>query len=367
MPTEHGELLDGIEIFRAGAHTASDGSTRAWTEDDLEKIASSYDPAFHEAPVVVGHPENDKPAFGWVKALKRSGDRLLATLDLVPEFVETVRAGLFKKRSASIYQNLDGKGPYLRHVGFLGAVPPAVKALADINLSDCGEFIAYQFSQQEEGHMSWKDKVKTLFTQAVDEIPEGGQTIQVVQPEGAKPKQFSEEEVTAREKAAAETAAKKAKEEAAAEFAEKQKMAEAGQKAALHKAEVKTKIEAMVNSKDGKVIPAMVKAGLIEFAQSLPFADDQTVEFSEGDKKIKKTPCDWFLDTFLPALPKQVECGEIATRETDPGKGDAAAKLEQLTRKKMEAEKLLSYSDAFMAVQIENPGLAKEYQESIGH
>lgn len=74
---------------------------------------------------------DNKPAYGWVKSLKASGGTLPASMELAPEFVEAVKQGLFKKRSASIYPDMDGKGSYLRHVAFLVAVPPAVKALAE--------------------------------------------------------------------------------------------------------------------------------------------------------------------------------------------------------------------------------------------
>ena len=49
---------------------------------------------------------------------------------VVPEFTEALKNGLYKKRSISL--DKDGK---LRHVGFLGAAAPAVKGLADIQFN----------------------------------------------------------------------------------------------------------------------------------------------------------------------------------------------------------------------------------------
>ncbi len=116
-----------VAVFRAGTWTDSAGRTRTWTEQDLERIAASYDPSRHEAPVVVGHPRDNAPAYGWVEALERRGDMLWAKLkDLTSEFVEWLQKRLYKKRSISLYP--DGS---LRHVGFLGAAPPAVKGLPD--------------------------------------------------------------------------------------------------------------------------------------------------------------------------------------------------------------------------------------------
>jgi hypothetical protein len=126
-----------ISIFRAGTHNAKSGQTVTFSNDQIDQLINNYDPGFHEAPATIGHPADNKPAYGWVESLKRFGDTLYAKFkDLAPSFVEAVKQGLFKKRSVSIYPDLDGKGPYLRHVAFLGAAPPAVKGLADISLSE---------------------------------------------------------------------------------------------------------------------------------------------------------------------------------------------------------------------------------------
>ncbi len=118
-----------FEIFRTGLHTDSKGQQKDWTEEDLNRIAAKYnEQKEHEAPLVIGHPEINHPAYGWVENLKVEGGKLLAkAAQIVPEFAEAIKTGLFKKRSISLYPDL-----LLRHVGFLGAVPPAVKGLKDI-------------------------------------------------------------------------------------------------------------------------------------------------------------------------------------------------------------------------------------------
>lgn len=131
-----------IEIFRAGRQTDSQGNTREWTESDLDSIVAAYDPAKHEAPVVVGHPKENSPAFGWVEALKREGKVLYAKFkDVLPDFTELAKQGTYKKRSMSLYPDLT-----LRHVGFLGGMPPAVKGLADIAFRDKGAAITLEFA-----------------------------------------------------------------------------------------------------------------------------------------------------------------------------------------------------------------------------
>lgn len=119
-------------IFKTGKHTDSSGIEKQWTEKDLDKIVETYDPKKHEAPIVIGHPKSNAPAFGWIEKLKRVGDTLYALpKQLANEFVEMVNKGLFKKRSISLYP--DGS---LRHIGFLGAQPPAVKGLPDVEFKD---------------------------------------------------------------------------------------------------------------------------------------------------------------------------------------------------------------------------------------
>lgn len=366
--TDFGQVIQDVELIRTGMHTASDGKAHGITGDDLDRIAASYNPAYHEAPVVIGHPTENGPAWGWVKSLKRFGDRLVATLDLVPEFAEVIRQGLFKKRSASIYPDLDGKGPYLRHVGFLGAIPPAVKALQDINLSDGPDHsITFDFEEKEQT-MSWKDKVKSLFTQAVDEIPEGASHSGGPAPAHVVttfPVSYSESDLQARIKSAADAAAEKARKEerdkATAEFAEASKKAEAETARREHRTKVKARIDALVTS--GKVLPAWIKSGLVEFAQALP-SGDAVIEFGEAGATAKKTPVDWLIE-FLEGLPKSVDLSEIARRDNDTGKGGAAEKLGKLVRAKMDADKNMGYSIAFAEVQRENPDLAQEYAETV--
>lgn len=121
-----------VEVFRAGEQTDSSGRTKSWTTSDLEKIVNNYNAKKHEAPVVIGHPKDNAPAFGWVAGLKTDGDKLFAKFkQLIPEFIDAVKNGLYKKRSISLYPDLS-----LRHIGFLGAVPPAVKGLADIKFCE---------------------------------------------------------------------------------------------------------------------------------------------------------------------------------------------------------------------------------------
>lgn len=137
-----------IEVFKAGTQTDSAGNQREWTEADLQSIAAKYnDQQAHEAPVTIGHPLDNSPAYGWVDALKAVGGTLYAKFrDLQSDFVQMVNEKRFPKRSIALYD--DG---LLRHIGFLGAAPPAVKGMPDPKLTFSAEktFSAYDSAFSE--------------------------------------------------------------------------------------------------------------------------------------------------------------------------------------------------------------------------
>lgn len=134
-----------IHIFKPGTHTDMSGRTIAFGETDMSDISSVYDPSLHESPLVIGHPKHNNPAYGWVKSLEYADGGLVAIPQQVnPEFAEMVETGAFKKISASFYQPDAPNNPkpghyYLRHVGFLGAMAPAVKGLKAIEFADEAE------------------------------------------------------------------------------------------------------------------------------------------------------------------------------------------------------------------------------------
>ena len=140
-----------IEIFRAGNY----GERGAWTPDDLDRLAASYNPRLQAAPVVLGHPADDAPAFGWVRRLRRAGYSLWAQLEKVdPALDALLRAGRFRQRSVALYKKFPATdGPYLRHVGFLGAAPPAVKGLAPVRFAE-GASIAFAFDNPTPSTLS---------------------------------------------------------------------------------------------------------------------------------------------------------------------------------------------------------------------
>jgi hypothetical protein len=142
-----------IKIFKVGKHTSVQGVSKDYTRDMLATCVAAYNPQTHEAPLVVGHPKTDDPAMGWVDHLELSDDGYLLAYpkQIDAEFAESVNAGKHNKVSASFYLPDSQANPtpgklYLRHVGFLGAQPPAVKGLGTV-----------QFSENEDGVVDFAD------------------------------------------------------------------------------------------------------------------------------------------------------------------------------------------------------------------
>lgn len=156
-----------LHIFKAGLHTSGNGITRAYTRDELAAMAAAYDPARFAAPLVVGHPQDNAPAYGWVARLVAEGDDLFAEVDAIdPLLVDAIRVGMYRKISASLYlpdspANPVPGGLYLRHVGLLGGAAPAVKGLAPVTLAEgdgVAEFEEVCLNQSEQGGSAMSDQ-----------------------------------------------------------------------------------------------------------------------------------------------------------------------------------------------------------------
>ena len=166
---------DWIEIFRGGRQTDNAGRKHDGNAI-IEKAIATFNVAGHKVPLVIGHPKDNAPAFGWIGGLKETindGVKVLFAKfkQVMPEFEEAVKKGLYKHRSASFY--LDGR---LKHVGFLGAIPPAVKGLAAIKFMKGGDAMSFEFSEAKDPGEELLLKVDELLKQS-REFAEDGREI----------------------------------------------------------------------------------------------------------------------------------------------------------------------------------------------
>ncbi len=144
--------LPKIHFFRPGRHTAMSGQTIEFTAEDLAAAAAAYDPAKWQAPIVIGHPAIDAPAYGWVKRIDNRDGELYAEAEQVePAFAELVRAGRYKKVSAAWFTPGHPRNPtpgvyYLKHIGFLGAAAPAVAGLKPVEFGVDADDLVIEFA-----------------------------------------------------------------------------------------------------------------------------------------------------------------------------------------------------------------------------
>lgn len=131
-----------FRIFRPGKHTASCGTVIEFTENDLVRAVGAYSPQLYAAPLVIGHPKQEDRAYGWAERLTYEDGHVVAHPEKVEaNFGELVESGAYRNRSASWYMPDHPNNPspgnlYPKHIGFLGAVPPALKGLGDIQFSE---------------------------------------------------------------------------------------------------------------------------------------------------------------------------------------------------------------------------------------
>ncbi len=328
-----------IEIFKAGTHTDSAGNTRQWSAADLDAIAQKYNgqpvDRRHEAPVVIGHPKDNAPAYGWVEGLERKGGVLYARLkDLAPEFVEWVKKGLYRKRSISLYPDMT-----LRHIGFLGAMPPAIKGLADaafssapgvtIDFDEAGAInaIGYIFQRMRDwliGKFGQDSADQVLDQYSIDMLKNlppddetGGDTVAPLYMEResvrAIPVRAIHESPQQKESKESEMERKEL-EAKLSEFSGQLKARdeEVSRLKATLDAETKARRTAEFNTfcdgliTEGRLVPAQ-KPLVMDFMEIAHAAGEY--EFAEG----KKAALDRMKE-FLSGLPKQVEFGEMATK-----------------------------------------------------
>lgn len=308
-----------------------------FSEADLAATVKAYDPALHEAPLVIGHPKHDAPAAGWVKSLTGDAQGLNAEPQQVdPAFSELLAKKSFKKISASFYHPDAANNPvpgvyYLRHVGFLGAQAPAVKGLRPIELAegeegvlefgDFGdsisagvfrrlrEWLIAQFGQEAADQVVPGWDVDNLLAESRrdDDRPAFSEPTQI------PPKPTEEQPVNEAEKTALEAENKRL----STLVEQHQTKARTDAAATRHTANLAF-AEGLVSA--GRLLPKHADAliAVLDFAE----AGDTPLEFGEGDQRA---PVVDGLKAIFNDLPQQIDFAEQASKDR---KGDADSPMD---------------------------------------
>jgi len=158
--TGHMATPPSIAILKPGTFTDVRGTRVTFSRADLAEIAASYDAAADPAPLVVGHPTIDAPAYGWVGRVELVGDELRAhPSEIAPAFAEAVAAGHYRKVSPQLYPPRHPGNPtpgrwHLQHVGFLGGAAPAIKGLGTVAFSEAADAAAIAVTIEQEPPMT---------------------------------------------------------------------------------------------------------------------------------------------------------------------------------------------------------------------
>ena len=301
------------------------GVTRDYTRDMLADCVAAYNPQTHEAPFVLGHPKHDDPAYGWADHLELSDDGFLLAYpkQVKAEFAESTNAGRHNKVSSSFYLPDSPNNPtpgklYLRHVGFLGAQPPAVKGLGTVQFAEneegvvdfmsptyAFELIADIFRRQRDALIestSAEEADKQFPNWVIDSLKE------VIYAPMVEPVQssFTEHSDTTQQTPPVKTAR---------EIELEQKLANAeatltAQALAEQQSVASDFAESLVEA--GQLSPKVKDKAIALLVASQ--ATDQVVSFSEGEVSISEG-----LKSFLSALPTIIEFGEHNPRKiVDP-------------------------------------------------
>ncbi len=336
MTTAAKTLTARIEVFRPGTFTPQGGQPITFSAADLRAIADAYDPATAPAPIVVGHPGTDAPAFGWAESFDydSTAERLYANVhEIEPAFAEAVKAGRYKKVSMQYFAPGQAHNPvpgtwYPKHVGFLGGAAPAVPGLKNIQFGgEPGVSFEASFGTGEEAAslfrrlrelilVKWgqEDADTALPSWQIDWL--GDQDKVSVSPSySADPPADPAPKPKPVEKERAVTQPDPAFAEREADIAKRLKELEAREAAQNH-TDNAAFAETLVQA--GKLLPAS-KDKVVALLDALP--GHAAVSFSEGSDKLSPGAA---LKEILSAQPQIVSFG-AADLPDGPGQGKPAA------------------------------------------
>lgn len=362
-------LTARIEVFRPGTFTPMEGEPIVFSAADLRAVADAYDASTAPAPIVVGHPGTDAPAYGWVEKFDydSEAERLFATVgDIDPAFAEMVRAGRFRKVSMSYFSPKQGHNPvpgtwYPKHVGFLGAAAPAVPGLKNAQFSvEPGVTFEASFGAIEEAaslfrkmrdffidRFGLEDADKVLpswqieWLSEVDEAPHRAFATPPAKP-SPNPEQKEVPAVTQQPDPA--FAAREA------DLTEREKRIAEREAAQVHTDNVAFSEKLVA---DGKLLPAS-RDKVVAILDALPA--QETVSFAAGEAKVAPAAA---LKQVLEAQPKIISFGAM---DLPAGGGEGKAASFAADGRAVDAGSLVTHQKA-LEYQRHHPGT--EYMDAV--
>lgn len=357
-----------IEVFRPGTFVPMGGGALAFSAEDLAAIAADYDPEAAPAPVVVGHPSDNDPAFGWAAAFRwdEAAGRLLADIgDLAAEFVAAVADGRYRKVSLSLFRPDSAANPkpgrwYPRHIGFLGGAAPAVPGLKPVTFAAADEAVTIELGEPAlkdvsglfRGIRDWM--IEKFGLETADRVVPDWQIRWLDEAAGHEPPQPASPAFAApadpttptpevpmpTKPASGDPAAD------AADFAARETALVARTRALDHR-EHESFAEALVA--EGRLIPALKDraVGLLDGLDAVT-----EISFSEGGKEAK-APQRQALRDLLAAMPKAIVYGGVVPKEG--GSQAAAAEFAAPEGKTVDRERADIHGKA-VAYQRQHPG-----------
>ena len=248
---------------------------------------------------------------GWIKELKRTGEVLLAHITDVPGAVKNaVQAGSYRMKSAAFYA--DGS---LRHVGLLGAMPPAVKGLGAVEFGAGDDWAEVVFSEDDDDNKTPGNMETKMTEQEIAALRARAEAAEAKAAAAEQAKAEAEGKASAAEAQAAEAAqAKEAAEQAKTDL----EAAHAEAQAEQTKKDRDAKFAELVA--EGKCLPTD-KELVMGIATALDGGEELT--FAEGGESVTKPAADAFW-----ALLGGRNSNGLLTEFAEEPKGDDVAEMD---------------------------------------
>lgn len=337
--------LKDVEIFRTGVWNGD-----RYNVADLDDMVGNFGKVGFTPPIKLGHAEaSGAPAHGWIRALRRIGDKLVADFHDLPKAVfKQIKRKQFGPVSSEIFWNLrrDGKvfKRVLKAVALLGAEIPAVSGLKPLHAAFVGDADStHLYSLDREDLAMAKTEDKTIGV-----IQKDDDVLKLLQAENQGLKQKLSE--MSREDSKEEL--KKLQDDLKARDERIAKIEEA------------RRLESVDRTVETVRVPAY-KEHIRVFLELATQAESE-VKFSEGDKTVDIRP-EKVVEKLIAKINKDTEYlfREFSKKSEDgpdlTDRHDVQAEVDKRVQAKMRKDQTDDYEKVLTQVLDDDEGLKKAY------